>query len=294
MNNQNLIKTPFLLSIIGWSVIVIGTSLLLIINSALLFNWMEQFTPDGSIKNPSRVTYSIYMVFLAGYLSLILIKGAVENARYRPKFSDTSIFIKLLLVISLLLVVMKNVFHDLEMIYKEDGLLENFTALLSVIAAGIFFYLSRKYNQLIQKIFLIAFGAFMLFFAMEEISWGQRIFGWETPEVLSEVNVQNESNLHNIFNSFFELIYFAVNFTVGFVIFFRKQIIEWLERNEKLSTLKTFLPAPHFYYVGFVFIFLLLYTLFLDKGGETNEEIFSFAIFVYALDQLKIFQKQKV
>ena len=32
----------------------------------------------------------------------------------------------------------------------------------------------------------------------EEISWGQRIFGFSTPDSLAEINVQTEFNLHNI------------------------------------------------------------------------------------------------
>jgi hypothetical protein len=34
--------------------------------------------------------------------------------------------------------------------------------------------------------------------AGEEISWGQHLFGWSTPEMVGRVNEQNETNLHNI------------------------------------------------------------------------------------------------
>jgi len=44
----------------------------------------------------------------------------------------------------------------------------------------------------------VLFGIFFLFVAGEEISWGQRIFGLETPEVLQNHNVQGELNLHNL------------------------------------------------------------------------------------------------
>jgi hypothetical protein len=32
----------------------------------------------------------------------------------------------------------------------------------------------------------------------EEISWGQRIFNFKTPELFREINVQHEFNIHNI------------------------------------------------------------------------------------------------
>ena len=36
-----------------------------------------------------------------------------------------------------------------------------------------------------------------LYVAGEEISWGQHLFDWATPENWSEVNDQNETNIHN-------------------------------------------------------------------------------------------------
>jgi hypothetical protein len=37
-----------------------------------------------------------------------------------------------------------------------------------------------------------------VFIIGEEISWGQRIFGWATPDELAELNRQGETNIHNI------------------------------------------------------------------------------------------------
>ena len=39
-----------------------------------------------------------------------------------------------------------------------------------------------------------------LYFAGEEMSWGQWLFGWETPEVVRRFNDQGETNLHNVSN----------------------------------------------------------------------------------------------
>lgn len=42
-------------------------------------------------------------------------------------------------------------------------------------------------------------GAVRLLVAcMEEVSWGQRVFDWSTPEPLKRLNVQGETNLHNL------------------------------------------------------------------------------------------------
>lgn len=46
---------------------------------------------------------------------------------------------------------------------------------------------------------LFVFVCLGLFFLIgEEMSWGQRIFGWTTPQTLEQVNKQGETNLHNI------------------------------------------------------------------------------------------------
>jgi hypothetical protein len=44
-------------------------------------------------------------------------------------------------------------------------------------------------------ILLVTLGAFYMM--GEEISWGQWIFMWDTPDVMLEINKQHETNLHN-------------------------------------------------------------------------------------------------
>lgn len=89
----------------------------------------------------------------------------------------------------------------------EDSWIENFSALAFLAAAVLLFrsfWLSQgngndlgilKTNR--NWIFI---GLGLLFFVAfgEEISWGQRIFGWSTPEALAEVNYQQETNIHNL------------------------------------------------------------------------------------------------
>lgn len=37
-----------------------------------------------------------------------------------------------------------------------------------------------------------------IYFAGEEVSWGQHLFGWHTPDSIATLNDQNETNLHNM------------------------------------------------------------------------------------------------
>jgi len=91
-------------------------------------------------------------------------------------------------------------------LFEEDGLFENASALSFLVSSLIFlllfFKISKpgiKFSRLkIGHYVLLIFSFLFFLFAGEEISWGQRIFNIETPELLKEINVQREINLHNI------------------------------------------------------------------------------------------------
>jgi hypothetical protein len=95
-------------------------------------------------------------------------------------------------------------------IAKEDGFFENGTAILFLIISVLFFLLFfRKdffyqgtgqllYSTYSKRIFFILFALMFFVFFGEEISWGQRILGFETPETIKVRNMQKEFNIHNI------------------------------------------------------------------------------------------------
>lgn len=76
----------------------------------------------------------------------------------------------------------------------EDGFFEYLTALFFLIAAIVFlrcYFFNKKIIYLVfALIFFIGMG--------EEISWGQRLFNYGTPEYFRENNIQDEFNLHNL------------------------------------------------------------------------------------------------
>lgn len=82
------------------------------------------------------------------------------------------------------------------------GLAENLTVLVllpAILAAG--FTLIRWQRRLPSRslaAWLLCWTLACIYFAGEEMSWGQWYFGWETPDSLAELNDQGEANLHNI------------------------------------------------------------------------------------------------
>ncbi|MEO1139854.1 MAG: hypothetical protein AAFW87_10400 [Pseudomonadota bacterium] len=83
----------------------------------------------------------------------------------------------------------------------EDGLVEYATALFLLVASVVLVKnaISLRSKGLGLAAACTIFYALLFFFAAgEEISWGQRIFGWETGERFKEINKQEETNLHNL------------------------------------------------------------------------------------------------
>jgi len=56
----------------------------------------------------------------------------------------------------------------------------------------------RKRRSLGAVILTVLLGLFFIFIAGEEESWGQWIFEYQVPEKIQEVNIQNETNIHNL------------------------------------------------------------------------------------------------
>lgn len=77
---------------------------------------------------------------------------------------------------------------------SEDRLFEWLTALCFLFTSVLFglLFIRRR------NIFFIVFSIVFFFGFGEEISWGQRIIGFKTPDAIHMHNVQREFNLHNI------------------------------------------------------------------------------------------------
>jgi hypothetical protein len=88
----------------------------------------------------------------------------------------------------------------------EDHYFELVGAFSFLVTSLLFFYgfwvarktLDKSWVSLIKQLVYLGLALLFFFGAGEEISWGQRILGFQTPESLSQVNRQEEFNLHNL------------------------------------------------------------------------------------------------
>ncbi len=85
---------------------------------------------------------------------------------------------------------------------SENKPVEMLTFILALVAAGMAVRLAlvliRRAAAPFAGLFYVLFALGMFFIGMEEISWGQQIFGWQTPAEWNQANAQGETTLHNL------------------------------------------------------------------------------------------------
>ena len=85
-------------------------------------------------------------------------------------------------------------------VFGEQGIIENYTFLILFIAIvlGLLSLMKMKtFEFSFFKFWLALLILGCIYYAGEEISWGQHWFGWATPDAWMGVNDQGETNLHN-------------------------------------------------------------------------------------------------
>ena len=95
---------------------------------------------------------------------------------------------------------------DYSVFKRESGIIENTTVLFLVVAIGFCVASLSQANRLALSGFLKAWLFILIigaaYFALEEMSYGQHMFGWDTAESWKELNDQGETNLHNVHSLF--------------------------------------------------------------------------------------------
>ena len=81
---------------------------------------------------------------------------------------------------------------------KEDSWVENFAAISLFMAGLLLIVTAFMERRALPRCIYILTGVALLFGAGEEISWGQRIFQFHTPDYLIDLNRQDEFNIHNL------------------------------------------------------------------------------------------------
>ena len=139
--------------------------------------------------------------------------------------------------------------------------------------------------RFLERNWLLLFSVFLFFVAGEEINWGQMIFDWETFGVFAEINIQNQTNFHNIEGFQGHLAYMVVGLagSISFILrrFLRGQRFAMLLPGWEHS-LYFFQVFAFYFYFDFIRPFLYIY----GNEQELFEMILSFGFLLVSISNL--------
>ena len=125
--------------------------------------------------------------------------GEAAEWRIRPQIARALVIGPLVAALALAALLPFRV--PFEWLTNEDSIIEWLQVVALIVGGFMFARLALELLRMGRRyvgILFLAIAGMALFVAGEEISWGQRIFGWLTPTGLEAVNHQGEMNIHNI------------------------------------------------------------------------------------------------
>lgn len=187
-----------------------------------------------------------------------------------------------------------------EYFYGEYGLVEGFqetNLLISLILAIVIFCRLKSTESKWLKIWIGIAIASCFYILVEEISWGQKFFQWNTPEKWAELNTQSETNFHNmsqLLNRVPRSI-LEVGILVGGLVI--PAFLKWnpAKLPEQFSPIYPWPKIAFFSAIAFIIKFLEQFPGWFDikffwRKSEVMEVFLYYFIFLYLVS---IFQKWK-
>ncbi|MCC7251314.1 hypothetical protein [Hyphomicrobium sp.] len=152
---------------------------------------------------------------------------AIPAAAWAPGRADAWWTLALPLAILIPVVAIHYLAHEFYLAHvlpEGFGFLE-LTQFILAAAASLLCFLALRFEVVkasrLLWLMVLLFALAALYIAGEEHSWGQHFFNWNTPAYWSEINRQQETNLHNTsawFNQRPKLVFDAAMFVGGLVI----------------------------------------------------------------------------
>lgn len=175
-------------------------------------------------------------------------------------------------------------------IIREDGIVEWATVIVYFCAAFFAAGLALHFWMRSQKTYAILYGGLamgLLLAALEEMSWGQRLFNISTPQALDSINAKHELNFHNVSGFPLHKAFIVVGFYGAFSRLILtnllgkrySQFIELLTPPYALS-LYFFIPMALYSYYEFLY-----YTALLPQGLQWGEYWAGGQYFITGKDQ---------
>ena len=193
--NSHNKKLLFLGKLIDRFLVAFGCLLILTFLARLLFN-----IDDSPISIPQIIQVILGFCFIILGLfkkSTIYIKRN-KKININKLNSVIGLFPFISFTILLIYRIQTNDIKRYQRLVEEGSLVEWLSFLFLLLASFMFFISAKKYIKKSSGRFLLFISGLTFFFAMEEMSWGQMIFNWQSPHFLAEINLQKETNFHNL------------------------------------------------------------------------------------------------
>lgn len=175
----------------------------------------------------------------------------------------------------------------------EAGIIENMTVLFLVVAIGFCVSGMKLANRLglssMLKAWLFVLILGSAYFALEEISYGQHLFGWGTSETWKELNDQDETNLHNVHALFDQVprALLTLGILVGGVILPLYRHFRGIRLDENSARFYWQWPTLDCVTIGLLAILirpvLSQFEIEFINTGETKENLFALFILLYCV-----------
>ena len=188
----------------------------------------------------------------------------------------------------------------------EDGLLEWLTVIFLCLAGLIAFCIAMRgrKNQQPNFWFFLIFSLACLLCALEEISWGQRIFDIQSSEFFLEHNDQRETNIHNVIQKwgrslpFFGATYdFKTKHVAGLTLLLYGAFLPILAKKPQVAnfcrTLHCVIP-PRILSVSFFIAALMMIDVPTGQEEEIGEFFFSLCFVLFMLMEYLNLEKENL
>jgi hypothetical protein len=249
-----------------------------------------------------NLNFSHIVASIVGIILFLIGKGtAVQKIVYYSLFSGRErmkrfIFFLPITVTLFILVILKSILGydnpSYERIMGEGGFVEYGTTIAYVLAFAFSIPIGKFFIRQGSKklgFFYYLLAIFFILVALEEISWGQTFFNWETPSVFQGHNVQQETSLHN-------LVWFHYNLrdaiiVISFLIGFSALFFSFIKLNYRLKQFIKYL-LPDWFLASFFLTTLGVSILlkfqnylifFVPKDQEFAELVLALGFFFFVL-----------
>lgn len=296
-----------------FSIILIITGITVIFLQPLFFSFLTHIIEDSSfnhinIRIKNKLARLIYtqgiFIILSGIIMVLLgnnagkFKSLIADEPVFHSISNKNISFNLFLYSSISGIIITIIYQFsgtlffgvpgltnsiLKYLYGEDYFFETITVIFLI--TSVFFLITsviciRKRNTYTGKItiFYLILSMSFLFIALEEISWGQRIFKWPTPHYFAEVNLQKETNFHNMIN---------LKTTVTYKVFSIILLLIFIYSIFKINENKELLIHPS----TIILVYLIVFSSFCEQS-ELTEELVSLFAFFYSYRCFKLSSEQ--